>query len=154
MRTKSGLVVVFVVLLCITQVGAVCLKKSVEETNAREDSCLKETTLKIANRDVIITLDDAQRIKLTVEKYLAKAQPKLKPSVTRPGEVIIDCLGTVRMGAWILESSFSAEAELRLTFRTHNGQYLIVRREIRLRQSEGQWKVIGNGSVTYHRQPK
>jgi hypothetical protein len=89
-----------------------------------------------------------------VEKYLAKAQPKLKPSVPRPGEVIIDCLGTVRMGAWILESSFSAEAELRLTFRTHNGQYLIVRREIRLRQSEGQWKVIGNGSVTYHRQPK
>ena len=57
------------------------------------------------------------------------------------------------MGAWILEPSFSAP-ELRLTFRIHNGEYLIVRREIRLRQAEGQWKVVGEERVTYHREPK
>lgn len=124
------------------------------ETIAGEGSCLKETTLKVADRDLIITLHDAERIKLTVEKYLAKARPKLKPSGPGPGEVFIDCLGTVRMGAWILESSFSAEPELRLTYRIHNSEYLIVRREIRVRQTEEQWKVVGDGRVTYHRGPK
>jgi len=131
-----------------------CLQKKDSETSAIEDSCLKETTLKVANRDLIITLSDAERIKLTVEKYLAKARPKLKPSVPGPGEVFIDCWGTVRMGEWILESSFSAEPELRLTFRIHNGEYLIVRREIRMQQAEGQWKVVGDVRVTYHRGPK
>jgi len=128
-------------------------KKDVE-TSAGEDSCLKQTTVKVANRDLIITLHDAEQIKLTVEKYLVKARPKLKPSVPGPGEVFIDCWGTVRMGAWILESSFSDEPELRLTFRLHNSEYLIVRREIRVRQAEGQWKVVGDGRVTYHREPK
>ena len=154
MRSKSGLLVCLAALLCMTPLGAMCLQKKDEETPAGEDSCLKETTIKVANRDLIITLHDAERIKLTVEKYLAKARRKLKPSVPGPGEVFIDCRGTVRMGAWILESSFSAEPELRLTFRIHNGEYLIVRREIRLRQAEGQWEVIGDGRVTYHRAPK
>jgi hypothetical protein len=131
-----------------------CRQKKDEETTAGVDSCLKETTIKVANRDLIITLDDAERIKLTVEKYLAKARPKLKPSAPGPGEVFIDCRGTVRMGAWILESTFSAEPELRLTFRIHNSEYLIVRREIRVRQVEEQWKVVGDGRATYHRAPK
>ena len=131
-----------------------CLQQKDEKTSAGEYSCLKETTVKVANRDLIITLHDAEQIRLTVEKYLARARPKPKPSVPGPGEVFIDCLGTVRMGAWILESSFSAEPELRLTFRVHNGEYLIVRREIRMRQADGQWRVVGDGRVTYHRQPK
>lgn len=115
----------------------------------------QETTLKVANRDLIITLHDAERIKLTVEKYLAKTRPKLKPSVPGPDEVFIDGRGTVRMGAWILESSlFSAEPELRLTVRIHNSEYLIVRREIRVQQTEGQWKVVADGRVTYHRERK
>ena len=138
----------------MTPLSAMCLQKTDEETTPGEDSCLKETTLKVANRNLNITLHDAERIKLTVEKYLAKARPKLKASMPGPGEVFIDCWGTVRMGEWILESSFSAEPELRLTFRIHNGEYLIVRREIRLQQTEGQWKVVGDGHVTYHREPK
>ena len=109
MRSKSGLLVCLAVLLCMTPLSAMCAEKKDEETTAGEDSCLKETTIKVANRDLIITVHDAERIKLTVENYLAKARPKLKPSVPGPGEVFIDCLGTVRMGAWILESSFSAE---------------------------------------------
>jgi hypothetical protein len=155
MRSKSGLLVCLGVLLCMTPLSTMCLQKKDEETTAGEDSCLKETSLKVANRDLIITLHDAERIKLTVEKYLSEARPKLKLSVPGPGEVSIDCLGTVRMGAWILESSFfSAEPELRLTSRIHNGEYLIVRREIKLQQAEGQWKVIGSDRVTYHRERK
>ena len=130
------------------------LKENDEKTTVDEVSCLKETTIKVADRDLVITLPDAEQIKLTVEKYLAKAKLKLKPSEPGPGEVFIDCQGTVRMGAWILESSFSAKPELRLTFRTHNSEYLIVRREIRLQQAEGQWKVVGDGFTTYHRKPK
>ena len=153
MRSKSGLLVCLAVLSCMTPLSAVCLQKKDGETTTSEHSCLKETTIKVANRDLIITLHDAERIKLTVEKYLARARPKPKPSALGPGEVFIDCLGTVRMGAWILEpSSFSAEPELLLTFRIHNGKYLIVRREIRVRQAEGQWKVVGDGRVTYHRE--
>jgi hypothetical protein len=154
MRRKSGLLVCLAVLSCMTPLGAMCRQKKDGETSAGEDSCLKQTTVKVANRDLIITLHDAEQIKLTVEKYLVKARPKLKPSVPGPGEVFIDCRGTVRMGAWILESSFSAEPELRLTFRIHNSDYLIVRREIRLQQAERQWKVIGDGRVTYHRELK
>lgn len=155
MRSKSGLLVCLAVFLCMTPLSAMCLQKKDEETTAGEESCLKETTLKVANRDLIITLHDAERIKLTVEKYLAKARPKLKPSVPGPDEVFIDCWGTVRMGAWILESSlFSAEPELRLTVRIHNSEYLIVRREIRVQRAEGQWKVVGDGRVTYHRERK
>ena len=90
MRSKSGLLVCLAVLLCMMPLSAMCLQKKDEETTAGEDSCLKETTIKVANRDLIITVHDAERIKLTVEKYLAKARPKLKPSVPGPGEVFID----------------------------------------------------------------
>jgi len=154
MRSKSGLLVCLAVLWCMTPLSAICLQQKDSETTAGEDSCLKETTLKVANRDLIITLHDAERIKLIVEKYLEKTRPKLKPSVPGPGGVFIDSWGTLRMGEWILESSFSAEPEIRLTFRIHNGEYLIVRREIRMQQREGQWKVVGDGRVTYHRERK
>jgi hypothetical protein len=153
MLCKSGLLVCLAVLSCTTPLSAVCIQKRDEEITAGVGSCLKETTIKVANRDLIITLHDAERIKLAVGKYLAKARPELKPSVPGPGKVFIDCRGTVRMGAWILESSFSAEPELRLTFRIHNGEYLIVRREIRVQQAGGQWKVVGDGRATYHREP-
>lgn len=139
----------------MTPPSAMCRQEKEEETTADEFSCLKETTLKVANRDLIITLHDADRLKLTVENYLAKTKPKLSRSVPGPGEVFIDCRGTVRMGAWILESSlFSARPELRLTFRIHNGKYLIVRREIRVQQAQGQWKVVGDEHATYHLVPK
>ena len=154
MRSKSGLLACLAVLLWMTPLCARCLQKRGEGTTAGEYGCLKETTIKVANRDQTITLHDAERIRLAVVKYLAKAGPKLKPSVLGPGEVFIDCQGTVRMGAWLLESSFSAEPELRLTFRIHNGEYLIVRREIRVRQAAGQWKVVGDGRATYHRRPE
>lgn len=154
MRSKAGLLVCLAVLSYMTPLSAMCLQEKVEKNTARVGSCLKETTLKVANRDLTITLHDAEQIRLTVEKYLARARPEPKPSVPAPGEAFIDCRGTVRMGAWILESSFSAEPELRLTFRIHDSEYLIVRREIRVRQAGGRWKVVGDGRTTYHRAPK
>jgi hypothetical protein len=151
MRSKSCLLVCLAMLFCMMPTVAMCLKGDQQETSADIESCLKETSLRVANRDLVITLNDAEQIKLTVEKYLAKTKPKIKPTVLGPGEVFIDCQGTVRMGAWILESSFSAAPELRLTVRIHNSELVIVRREIRLQQAEGQWKVVGDGRTTYHR---
>jgi hypothetical protein len=66
MRSKSGLLVCLAVLLWMTPLSAICLQREHEETKPGEDSCLKETTFKVANRDLIITLHDAVRIKLTV----------------------------------------------------------------------------------------
>lgn len=149
MRSKSCLLVCLTMLLCMTPSSAMRMG-----TNAGIDSCLRETRLKVANRDLVITLADAERIKLTVEKYLAKTKSKTKPSVPGPGEVFIDCQGTVRMGGWILESSFSTAPELRLTVRIHNSELVIVRREIRLHQVEGEWSVVGDGRTTYHRKSR
>ena len=148
MKVSKHIFLCLTVLLCMTPLSVMCLQ---EKATADELGCLKETTLKVANRDLIITLHDAERIKLAVENYLAKAKPKQKASVPGPGEVFIDCRGTVRMGVWILEASlFSELPELRLTFRTHNRKHVIVRREIRVQQAEGQWKVVGDGHTTYH----
>jgi len=151
MHTKFSFLVCLAVFMSTTIGTAICQQENAKETNASERNCLKQTTLKVANRDLIITLQDAERIKLAVQDYLTKLRPKQKPSVPAPGEVSIDCWRTVRMGEWILESSvFSREPELRLTIRIHNGEYLIVRRELRLQQTDGRWRVVGDGRVTYH----
>ncbi len=152
MRSKFGLLACLAVLLCVTPLSVMCLQKKDEEVTEGVYTCLKQTTIKMANRDLVITLHDAERIRLTVKKYLAKARPNPKPSVTDPGLVFIDCRGTVRMGTWILESTFSAEPELRLTLRIHTSEHFIVRREIRVQQAGSQWKVVGDRSVTYHLQ--
>jgi hypothetical protein len=114
------------------------------------DSCMKQTTLKMGKRDVVITLQEAEQIKLTVERYLAEEKPELEPSVFGPGPVFIDCQGTVRMGAWILESSGPTEPELELTFRVLRSELFMVRQEIELRRWRGRWKVTGIDRVTYH----
>ena len=68
-----------------------------------------------------------------------------------PGEVFIDCQGTARMGAWILESAYAADPELRLTFRVHTGEGLIVRQIIRLQWVGGGWRATGTDIATAHR---
>ena len=149
MRIQFSLLVCLAAFVCMTAGSALCQ----QEPPSGEPSCLKQTTLKVANRDLIITLQDAERIKLVVQGYLTKLRPKQKPSVPAPDGVFIDCWGTVRMGEWLLESSaFSREPQLRLTIRLHNSEILIVRREIRVQQTAGEWKVVGDARVTYHRQ--
>lgn len=115
------------------------------------ESCMKETTLKIGKRELVITLREAEQIKLTVERYLAEEKPELEPSVSGPGAPFIDCQGTVRMGGWILESSHSVEPELHLAFSIVRSDLSRVRQEIELRHWRGHWKVTGIDRVTYHR---
>jgi hypothetical protein len=136
----------------MTPSHATGLQEEMEETadGPAEHSCLQQTTIKVANRDLVITLQDAERIKQTVEKYLAAEKPKLDSSVSGPGEVFIDCWGKVRMGAWLLESSWSDEPELSLTFRMPTGENIRVQQVIRLRQAEGQWKVADVGTRISH----
>lgn len=152
MRSISVGLVCLALLFSLSPLCGLCQQneKGAPSAYQAEDSCLKETTIKVANREQIITLQDAEQIKLAVENYLAAEKPKLEPSVSGPGKVFIDCQGTVRMGEWILESSFSGRPELRLTFRILTSAHFIVRQEINLRQAEGQWKVLGSSCVTYH----
>lgn len=102
--------------------------------------CLEETTIRMAGRDQVITLQDAREIQLVVEKYLAK-KPVMESSVIAPSEAIIDCQGTVRMGGWILQRAFSSEKpELHLGSVLMN-EHFIVRQVISLALKDGQWKV-------------
>ena len=51
----------------------------------------------------------------------------------------------------ILEAEYSAEPELRLTFRIHTGEGLIVRQIIRLQWVGGGWRATGTDIETAHR---
>jgi len=115
-----------------------------------DPNCLEKTTIQVANRDLVITRQDAERIRLTVEKYLAEKKPKLEPSVTGPGPAFIDCEGTVRMGAWILGSAFSDKPELKMSYRIRTNDLILVQQVIELAQVAGQWKVTGVDVETYH----
>jgi hypothetical protein len=115
-----------------------------------DPNCLEKTTIQVANRDLVITRQDAERIRLTVEKYLAEKKPKLEPSVTGPGPAFIDCEGTVRMGAWILQSAHSGKQELKMTYRVRTNDLLLVQQVIELKQVAGRWKVAGIDVETFH----
>jgi hypothetical protein len=151
MLSKFGFLICLAVLFSLKPLGVACQQKKSGGTTADEGSCLKETTIKVADGEQIITLRDAGQIKLIVEKYLAEKKPKPEASVSGPGKVFIDCQGTVRMGAWILESPFSGGRGLRLTLRILTNERFIVRQEIRVQQAEGRWEVVGINRVTYHR---
>jgi hypothetical protein len=116
-----------------------------------ELNCRAQTTLPLAGATRVITRNDAQRIKTVLETYLAKAKPELDPPVTPPGDPFIDCEGTVRLGRWILERSYSDPRELRLTYRAVTNDLFIVRQEARLVPVKNGWKIAGISRVTYHR---
>jgi hypothetical protein len=118
---------------------------------AAQLNCREQATLPLGGATRVITLDDARRIKTVLETYLATAKPKLDPPVTPPGDAFIDCEGTVRLGAWILERSYSAPRELRLTYRAVTNDLFIVRQEARLVPVKNGWKIAGIHRVTYHR---
>jgi hypothetical protein len=114
-------------------------------------NCRDQATLPLAGATRVITLDDARRMKSVLETYLAKTKPALDPPVRPPGDPFIDCEGTVRLGAWILEQSYSAPRELRLTYRAVTNELFIVRQEARLVPVKNGWKIGGISRVTYHR---
>jgi len=115
-----------------------------------DPNCLEKTIIRVANRDLVITRKDAERIRLTVEKYLAEKKPKLELSVTGPGPAFIDCQGTVRMGAWILQSAHSEKPELKMIYRVHTNDLLLVQQVIELKQVAGRWTVTGIDVETWH----
>lgn len=108
-------------------------------------------TIRVANQDRVFSFDELKEIRREVVRYLAEEKPEMDPAVIPPGEAFIDCWGTARMGAWILESAYTAAPELRLTFRVHTGESLLVRQNIRLELVDGQWKATGAGLETAHR---
>ena len=65
-----------------------------------------------------------------------------------PTEAFIDCQGTVRLGAWILEPG--SGPELRLTYRIATTKLNIVRQELRLGRVGKGWQVLGNAEVIHH----
>jgi hypothetical protein len=155
MRVDYVLPIGFIALFILTPFGAM----GQQQYNANEKpierglmrSCFQETTIKVAGREQTVTLQDAERIKQTVERYLAEKKPKLEPNVFGPGEVFIDCEGVVRMGAWLLESSSLSGEGPSLSFRVLTNENFIVRQVIGLKLVEGQWEVTGVDRVTAHR---
>lgn len=116
-----------------------------------DPGCLEKTTLRIAGRGQVVTLAEAEQIRRTLETYLAEEKPDLEPSVQGPGKAFIDCQGTVRMGAWILEPAFSEKPELLLSYRVVTNDLILVRQLVDLALVEGRWKVTGVDVQTAHR---
>ena len=112
--------------------------------------CMEETTVRIAGRDQVMTLQEAERIRQTVVKYLEEEKPTLEPSVFGPSEAFINCEGSVRMGAWILEPVSTEAPHLLLTFRVLTNEHFIVRQAITLALEEDEWKVTGVDRITTH----
>jgi hypothetical protein len=151
-RTEiSGIVfrVLFMAALACAQAAPVSARFSPPDSPDEHRRCLEETTIRMAGRDQVITLQDAREIGLVVEKYLAEEKPVMESSVIAPStEAIIDCQGTVRLGAWILQQAFSSDKpELHLSYRVLTSEYFIIRQVISLALKDGQWKVAGMDRV-------
>jgi len=111
----------------------------------------QQTTLTIRDRDWIITLKDAQDIRAAVDQYLATARPPLQEGVSRPGDVHIDFGGTVRMGDWMLEPSYSEPADVLLTLLVEENALVRIDQVIEIKRVGPQWKAIGTSVRTAHR---
>lgn len=146
MRSGSRRLVHLAVLFSAATLGAPCLHA--------QAGCLKEATIQVARQDRVITLEEGERIRAVVVRYLDEEKPKLELNVFGPGEAFIDCHGTMRLGAWILESAFSDEPELNLSFRVLTNEHFLVRQVIGLKEEGGEWMVTGVGLVTAHLRPE
>jgi hypothetical protein len=149
---KRLLAVSLAVLFSLAPLGAMEPPKPRVDPDERGllESCYEEITIHVAGRERTITLEEAERIKLAVERYLDEEKPKLEPSVFGPGVVFIDCQGTLRMGGWILETAASSEPALSLAYRVFTNESFLVRQVIGLKLIDGEWEVAGVGRVTTH----
>jgi hypothetical protein len=119
-----------------------------------EAKCSRTATISVARTDRVITLEEGNQIKREVEKYFAEAKPTLEPGVPPPGEVYANCQGRMWLGGWLLESAFSDQPELNLSFRVLTNEHFIVRQVVLLREVEGRWQVVRVGRVTAHLRPR
>jgi len=120
-------------------------------STARSDipeTCMHQTTLKLGDGDLVVTLPEAQRIRAAVQQFLIAEKPRMEESILWPGEPFIDCEGTVRMGAWILEPS--GDSGLRLTYRVATTHSNIVREEIQINHVGERWEAVSRGQVIHH----
>ena len=115
------------------------------------ESCRQQTTLRLGDSDVVVTLDDARAIRAAVEKYLIEKKPKLEDEVYWPPDPFIDCEGVVRMGAWVLAPT--SDGELRLAFRVVKSELMMVTREITIQRAGEKWKAVSTGRVLWHLRP-
>ncbi len=99
-------------------------------------------SIRVAGEDLFLPLDELRLIQREVVRFLADEDPELEPSVFGPGEAFVDCRGVARMGAWILESGH-APNELRLAFRIHTSEIVIVRQIIALERRGEVWRATG-----------
>ena len=111
---------------------------------------MEKTTIDLGKEVVTITLQDAQQIRAAANKYLVKNKSKFDKQVTPPGDPFIDCEGTVRMGVWMLEQSFS-DPELQLTYLIAWNQWARFGEYIRIKRVAGRWKAVGKGDFSAHR---
>jgi hypothetical protein len=105
-------------------------------------NCLQMTKLKLAKRDLIVTLHDAERIRIAAREYLLRQSSKPKELLSLLEPASIDCTGVVRMGSWILEPSLDDESQLALSFRESINEMMMVRQIIRIRSVKGQWQAF------------
>ena len=96
--------------------------------------------------EVTITVDDARAIRTSVEELLRTSG--IPDPVPPPGEPFIDCEGTVRMSAWILEDG---TPDLRLAYVIADTELVRVRQHVRIAPVEGKWKAVSTARVIYHK---
>lgn len=115
-----------------------------------DPGCMEETTIRIAGRDEVITVHEAEEIRQIVLEYLEREKPVLEPSVYAPTKAFINCQGSVRMGAWMLWPGSSDKPELDLAFYVLANENFRVWQRIGLIREEGRWRVTGVGRKTAH----
>ena len=142
------------VLLAVLILGAAGACSSSRPTQAmnqdlRVETCMQTTTLVYSDGVMHLSLDDARSIKTAVDEYLAAEKPQMDERILRPGEPFIDCHGTIRLGAWILNRSTSGP-DLSLAYLIEMNEIVRVQQEIRVERVAGRWKAVSNGQVIHH----
>ena len=115
------------------------------------ESCWETAIIRFGDKDIVLTLEDGKQIRAAALKFLETEDPPLEKEVLRPGEPFIDCEGTMRLMAWILEGDDDNDPPaLRLTHRVVDNEHMIVREEIEIQRDGSEWKAVNRSEVLYH----
>lgn len=115
------------------------------------DTCKQQTTMTLSDKSqLVVTLDDAERIRAEVLRFLKAKKPKFEKPLSPPDRAFIDCWDTVRMGEWMLSPAWT-DAELTLTAMIADNALVRVLQEIRLKRNGSRWKAVSTGQVVFHK---
>lgn len=124
---------------------------SAPQSDVQIESCMEPTVIQFGDRDIVLTLEDGKQILAATLKFLEEEDPPLDKEVLRPGEPFIDCEGTMRFMAWVLEGTDDNDPPaLRLAYRTVDSEHMIVREEIEIQRDGNEWKAVNRSEVLYH----